>query len=179
MKRVIIVGKGGSGKDYLRKKLEKRGFKYCVSYTSRPPRDGEKDGIDYHFIDMKQADIMIEKEEFYEYVVFNQWIYGTSIEGFYSSNLFIMTPSGLSKIKDVDRKESMVIYLDINEEVRKDRLSKRNDADKIERRLKADKNDFLHFTDFDLRITDPNFTLNTLTDLLKILPTHESADPFN
>jgi guanylate kinase len=44
-KRVIIVGKGGSGKDHLRKSLSEIGYNYCVSHTSRPPRQDEENGI--------------------------------------------------------------------------------------------------------------------------------------
>jgi len=158
MKRLIVVGKGGSGKDYLRKKLEKRGFKYCVSHTSRPPREGEIDGEDYHFISLDTAiHEFINKGKFYEHVVFNKWIYGTSLEEFNSSNLFIMTPSGLASMNPHDREESFVVYLDIPEDVRRDRLSKRNDADKLERRLEADYEDFKNFFDYDERITDPLF----------------------
>lgn len=158
MKRLIIVGKGGSGKDYLRKKLEDRGFKYCVSHTTRPPRKGEEDGKDYHFISVDSATKnYIETGMFYEHVVFNEWIYGTSIEEFYSSNLFIMTPSGLSAVDPKDRKESFVVYLDINEETRKERLLKRNDVDNLTRRLNADYLDFKDFKNFDERVEDPYF----------------------
>lgn len=158
MKRLIIVGKGGSGKDHLRKKLEEVGFKYCVSHTTRPPREGEENGKDYHFISKEEATkYYIETNMFYEYVVFNDWVYGTSIEEFHSSNLFIMTPSGLSSMKPEDRIESFVVYLDIDESVRRERLSQRNDADKLERRLNADYLDFKNFTDFDERIEDPYF----------------------
>ena len=158
MKRLIIVGKGGSGKDHLRKKLEERGFKYCISHTTRPPREGEVNGKDYHFISLDTAiHGFILENKFYEHVVFNEWIYGTSVDEFYSSNLFIMTPSGLKSMNPEDRKESFVVYLDIDEETRRDRLSKRNDADKLERRLKADYLDFKDFTDFDDRVEDPYF----------------------
>jgi len=158
MKRLIIVGKGGSGKDHLRKKLEDKGFKYCVSHTTRPPREGEEDGKDYHFISLDTAiHGFIETKRFYEHVVFNDWIYGTSLEEFYSSNLFIMTPSGLESMKREDRIESFVVYLDIDESTRRERLSQRNDADKLERRLNADYLDFKDFKDFDERIEDPYF----------------------
>jgi guanylate kinase len=158
-KRLIIVGKGGSGKDYMRKILELRGFKYCVSHTTRPPREGEINGKDYYFITEDEANRdFIEKGLFYEYVSFNDWIYGTSIDEFISSDLFIMTPSGLSSMEKLDREESFVVYLDIDEKTRRERLSSRNDADVLERRLGADREDFLKFSDFDARITDPFFT---------------------
>lgn len=160
-KRIIIVGKGGSGKDHLRKELEKIGFRYCVSHTTRPPREGEINGKDYYFISRDSAaHEFVSRGKFYEHVIFNGWVYGTSIEEFLKSNLFIMTPSGLSKMKESDRKESFVVYLDIDESVRKERLSKRNDADVLERRLEADKKDFSSFVDFDYIITDPFFSVN-------------------
>lgn len=158
MKRLIIVGKGGSGKDHLRKKLQSSGFKYCVSHTTRPPREGEVNGEDYHFISLDAAvHEFVKGGKFYEYVFFNEWVYGTSLEEFHSSNLFIMTPSGLRSLSPEDRAESFVVYLDIDEDTRRDRLSRRNDADKLERRLKADYLDFKDFNDFDDRVEDPYF----------------------
>lgn len=158
MKRLIIVGKGGSGKDHLRKILQERGFRYCVSHTTRPPRTGEVNGKDYHFISSDVAhQEFIRSGNCYEHVIFNGWIYLTSLDEFNSSNLFIMTPSGLLSMKPDDRKESFVLYLDIDEQTRRLRLSKRNDADKLERRLEADCNDFKDFFDYDVSITDPYF----------------------
>lgn len=48
---VIIVGASGTGKSTLQKNLEKGGYKKIITYTTRPPREGEQDGIDYHFVD--------------------------------------------------------------------------------------------------------------------------------
>lgn len=155
-KRLIIVGKGGSGKDHLRKILVERGFRYCISHTTRPIREGEENGKDYWFIHSHQLPSMAEY--FYEAVYFNNWFYGTSLEEFYSSNLFIMTPKGISKLKPEDREESIVVYLNIEEETRKKRLEERRDADDVTRRLEADFHDFHDFVDFDFEIKDSNFT---------------------
>ncbi len=129
------------------------GFKYCVSHTSRPIREGEKEGEDYYFVNESHFSSGI----FYEKVIFNGWFYGTSMEEFQSSNLFIMTPSGLAKMPRKDREQSHVIYLDIDEDTRRERLSKRRDADDVERRLKADEIDFGNFSDFDRIIKNPDF----------------------
>jgi len=157
IRRIVIVGKGGSGKDYLRKNLEILGYKYCTSHTTRSAREGEVNGVDYFFISDSEAESLILNDSFYECVTFNNWIYGTSKSEFYSSQLFIMTPSGLSKLLPEDRSESFVVYLDIEEPIRRNRLMQRNDADNVERRLAADHNDFEGFNDYDLRITDPTF----------------------
>ena len=160
-KRIIFVGKAGSGKDYARQQMENYGFRYCISHTTRPPRDGETNGIDYHFISLDSAiHHFIEKELLYEYVMFNGWFYGTSIEEFRKSNLFIMTPGGISKLKPKDRDESFIVYIDIPIDIRRERLLKRKDADNVDRRLTADENDFENFSDFDHRITDPNFIID-------------------
>ena len=150
-----MVGKGASGKDYARKVLENSGFVYCVSHTTRPPREEEIDGVDYHFIRDHEMDGAI----FYEYVIFNEWFYGTSMYEFNNSNLFIMTPSGVSKLKPEDRKNSFIVYFDMDENIRKSRLLERKDADIVNRRLEADEEDFRNFVDFDYRITDPHFRI--------------------
>lgn len=157
MKRLILVGPGASGKDYARKKLEEMGLKYCCSHTTRPKRKDEVDGHDYFFINEDEATTLIPQDFFYEWVRFNSWIYGTSNKEFTNSDLFIMTPSGIAKLKDQDRRESFIIYFDIDLETRKERLSARGDADTVERRLLADGRDFENFMDYDYKITDPNF----------------------
>jgi guanylate kinase len=165
-KRVIIVGKGGSGKDHLRKSLSEMGYKYCVSHTSRPPRQGEEDGVDYFFVGIEDvSDPVFLEKNFYEWVTFNGWFYGTSVSEFKQSDLLIMTPSGVEKLRPEDRKDSHIIYLDIPEEIRRQRLLSRRDADHVERILTADQEDFSNFDDYDEQITDPFFNLQNLSFL--------------
>jgi len=157
-KRIILVGKAASGKDHLRKKFESRGFKYAVSYTTRPPRENEIDGKDYFFITDEEATNMVESNMFYEYVHFNGWLYGTTVTQFYMDDLFIMTPAGLSHIKPEDRSSSFIIYTDIDMSTRITRLTNRDmPGDSLSRRIKADELDFMDFNDYDLRITNADF----------------------
>lgn len=153
--KIILVGRGGSGKDFLRRKFESRGFKYCVSYTSRPKRPGEKEGVDYYFVD--DAFFIENPDLFYEIHDFNGWKYGRTIEDFEKSSLLIMTPSGIRCIKKEHRKDCFIIYLNPDRETIKKRLMSRNDADSAERRLIADDFDFLEFTDYDMIIKNEDF----------------------
>lgn len=158
--RIVLVGKATSGKDYLRKKFESRGFKYQISYTTRPPREGEVNGKDYFFISKEEADRMTQNGEWYESVEFNGWIYGTSNAQFYAEgcSVFIMTPSGLAHIKPEDRAETFVIYLDPHQDVINQRLKLRMmPGDSAKRRKLADIEQFEDFTDYDMRITTENF----------------------
>lgn len=153
--KIIIVGPGGSGKDFLRKKMVNRGFKYGISFTSRPPREGEEEGIDYYYRDEdffeSNSDIFLELQEF------NGWKYGISKGEFATKDLFILSPAGLRSLHKDFRKDSFVIYLNPSEEIRKERLEKRNDADSVERRLIADRKDFFEFLDYDIIITKEDF----------------------
>jgi len=155
--RIILVGKAASGKDHMRKQLESKGFKYAISYTTRPPRSNEENGKDYIFISKEEFEDMIKDDLFYEHVSFNGWYYGTSKRQFYEDDVFIMTPHGLSLVSPEDRKQSIVFFFDIPYDIRKERLSLRSDADTVDRRLEADEKDFSGFTDFDIHITNENF----------------------
>jgi len=156
-KRIIIVGKGGSGKDYLKDIFVKRGFNSSVSFTTRPPRTGEICGKEYYFCSDEQFQEMIDNNKFFEYKQFNGWFYGTSKLEFNTADVFIMTPPSIDDLSKEDRKSSMIIYLDIEESIRKKRLSNRNDSDSVKRRLLADNKMFQNFTNYDLRLSDPNF----------------------
>lgn len=157
-KRIILAGPGASGKDHMRKLLESRGFKYAVSYTTRPPRPGEIDAKDYYFITETECQLMKDNNAFYEIIDFNGWSYGTSNLQFHRDDVFIMTPSGIAHLKPEDRANSFIMYFDIDEAIRRDRLSARvMPGHSVEARLQADRELFEGFTDFDIKITDPNF----------------------
>jgi len=169
-KRVILVGKAGAGKDYARKICEQwLGMTYQVSYTTRPPREDEQDGVDYHFIPMRIFNRMINEDKWYEHVKFNGWNYGTTREQFYTEgSVFIMTPSGLSHLSPQDLKESLVIYLDIPMEIREQRMIERKgNADSVSRRLHADEIDFVDFLEYDEKITDPYYKIIDLYKIIK------------
>jgi guanylate kinase len=156
-KRIILVGRAASGKDHMRKQLEKAGYKYAVSYTTRPPRTGEIEGKDYFFLSEEKFKEMIANNEFYEHVSFNNWYYGTTNKQFYNDDVFIMTPHGLSCVKPEDRKNSFVIFFDMKEGIRRRRLMERSDADSVDRRLIADNLDFEGFKDFDIVVKNHDF----------------------
>lgn len=153
--KIIIVGPGGSGKDYLRKKMVNRGFEYGVSFTSRPPREGEQEGVDYYYRDSEFFEV--NNEIFLEVQEFNGWKYGISKGEFSVKNLFILSPAGLKSLPRELRADSFVIYLNPLEEIRVKRLEERNDADNVGRRLIADRKDFFEFSDYDMIISNEDF----------------------
>lgn len=176
-KSIVFVGKGGSGKDYAVSLMKKDGYIYIPSYTTRPPRKGEVDGVNYKFISDLKFHMMMFNDDFAEYNRFEYksesgesgvWYYGRTIQqmGLSAINdktVMILTPSGVSNIPKSIRNDLTVVFLDIDESVLKERLMSRKDkSDSWERRLFSDRSDFLGFSDYDVRITDHNFDLNTL-----------------
>jgi len=167
-KRLILVGKAASGKDYARKICQQLGLKYAVSYTTRPPREGEEDGKDYLFLQPEEFEFMIKKDQMYEYVVFNEWYYGTTNKQMEEDKVFIMTPKGLAHLDPSDRDESYVVYFDIPENIRRKRMEERvGNADSVDRRIEADEIDFADFTNHNHIITSPDFTKKDIIKIIK------------
>jgi hypothetical protein len=95
------------------------------------------------------------------------WYYGITKEEFERAQVFIMTPGEFACIDAETRKNCFVVYLDIDREIREDRILGRNDKnDSVQRRLDADEEDFKGFGDYDLRVTDPDFTAEDVYDLM-------------
>ena len=157
---LIIVGKSSVGKDTIQKEVLKLGYKPVVSYTTRPPRNGEVDGIAYHFITKEE---FLKKEEdgfFAETTSYNvasgdTWHYGSAIEDLEEDKVMIVNPEGLKQIKKIKTLNPIAFYLMADEETIWNRLRIRgDDALEARRRLNADDVDFadiINYVDFCLR----------------------------
>jgi guanylate kinase len=78
---VIISGPSGSGKTTICKQLMNNSrISRSISYTTRKPRDGEEEGIDYHFIKKSEFEKLIDGNKLVEYAEYNGSLYGTPIE---------------------------------------------------------------------------------------------------
>lgn len=77
---VILSGVSGAGKDTIKKELIKRmdDVISLPSYTSRKPRVGEEEGVQYHFVTKEEFEEKIKNNEFYEYDLHHDNYYGTS-----------------------------------------------------------------------------------------------------
>jgi len=81
-KLVVISAPSGTGKGTVINKLLKKhpDFAFSVSATTRKPRPGETDGVDYYFISKERFKEMIESNEFLEYADYVGEYYGTPIK---------------------------------------------------------------------------------------------------
>jgi guanylate kinase len=79
----VVSSPSGAGKTTLTRRLllEYSGrLRFSVSYTTRPPRPGERDGVDYHFVDEARFEKMVQADELAEWAHVHGNRYGTSDE---------------------------------------------------------------------------------------------------
>jgi len=79
---IVISGPSGVGKDTLIKRLLElhQNLRYSVSCTTRAPRPGEVDGVDYSFVSRERFQQLIDEGAFLEHATYNGNLYGTLIE---------------------------------------------------------------------------------------------------
>ena len=80
---VVVSAPSGCGKDTVFKEIRKKrdDIVESVSATTRKPRDGEIDGVNYYFLSDDEFKKLIEKDGLLEYAVYNNCYYGTPVEG--------------------------------------------------------------------------------------------------
>lgn len=146
-----IMGYSGTGKSTIARMASKRsGVDLIVSYTSRPVRPNEKDGVDYHFVDFDHFEA--NKDDFIEireYTVFDGsvWKYGYKKSSFSDKNkdyVVVIETDGYEAFKQYFGKDQvMIVFIDSKEEDILARLSKRGDnPEEIKRRISDDKEKF-------------------------------------
>lgn len=151
-----IIGKSSSGKDSVYKRLIlKMGLKPIVLYTTRPMRENEQEGREYHFVTrdcfekMKKTGDVIE-ERIYN-TIHGEWIYFTarsSIDLSSGSCLGIGTLESYVKMKENFGEAVVPIYIEVEDGIR---LSRALERERLEaspkyaelcRRFLADSEDF-------------------------------------
>lgn len=147
-KIIILIGESACGKDTICAKLIGKNTKRLVTYTTRPPRDNEKDGVDYHFV-TKDEFFNLNLIEYREYkTVFGTWYYGSADENINLSKndyVIVLTPDGAQSFIDHFGVENCIVfYIYVPKKIRTERAMKRPNfnSDEWERRLIADKHDF-------------------------------------
>jgi|SRR5215472_13274858 len=77
---LILSSPSGAGKTTLTRRLKQRfaDLEFSVSHTTRPPREGEVPGRDYHFVDRERFGRMVAGDEFLEWAEVHDNLYGTS-----------------------------------------------------------------------------------------------------
>ena len=114
---IIICGKTNSGKSTLKNALLQHGFESIVTYTTRSPRPGEINGVDYHFVSEEEFE-NLKKEQLLEwsgYTKDGQIVQvGSSKESYMQpgKHVAILDAAGLKALK-ISKIPYEAYYLDI------------------------------------------------------------------
>jgi guanylate kinase len=177
------MGKSASGKDTLQNELIQKGFERVVTATTRPMREGEQDGKDYHFLSEEAFNQLKSENGFVESTLFNGVQYGCpkAALNFDKQQCIILEPEGVQNFqKEFGRKNMFVVYMDLDEEIRKLRSDIRGSVDEEawQKRVESDNKRFDkalvdELTDFHLDCTgamkqgeNPKHTAVRLLDAL-------------
>ena len=140
----ILIGKSGCGKTAVMNKLtSKRKFLRFITTTTRPVRKGEKDGITYDFTDKKTFFEGVKNDKFIEYRAYNTYCDGKPVTWYYGSPkkdlkktrnyVIILDIEGAEKfVKHYGKENCAVIYIDVPDDIRKERAVKRGDFNETE-----------------------------------------------
>jgi guanylate kinase len=78
---IVVSGPAGSGKGtVLSRLLADDNYRYSVSATTRAPRPGEVDGVNYHFLTKERFEELISADRFLEYAQYAENYYGTPLD---------------------------------------------------------------------------------------------------
>lgn len=178
---IVLIGESASGKSSIEKELVNMGFNHVVSYTTRPPRQGEINGTDYHFITEEQFNSMVHNNEFCENSTYRGWYYGSAKADYKDKTVIVTNPHGLRQIRKQSNLDVYSVYINIPRNERLIKLLERGDnVDEACRRSLSDEGQFTGIKDEVNSILDNQGYKLTPRDLaLKIIGGYNDRDKNN
>lgn len=179
-KLIIISSPSGGGKDSVIRALLKI-FPHSsrlITTTSRPKRPGNKEGIDYYFVNQKQFKKEIENDNFIEYNIYSGNYYGTrkrDLQKKLMNNKIVFTQMEVNGKHNLDRLNipHLSIYLlPENLKVLQQRITKRGGLTnkQINNRMNIAKTEIKESIDYDYRLINKegkiNETINKITEII-------------
>lgn len=163
---LVISSPSGAGKTTLAHLLaEHERLEFSVSYTTRAPRPGEREGVDYKFVTEDEFSRMIERGEFAEWAVVHGSRYGTAVHTVNRAledgkdYLFDIDYQGGAQIRRQWPEESVLVFIlppSMAELERRLRRRATDAPDAIERRLAMAMRELEHFGEYDYLVVNDN-----------------------
>ena len=136
---ICLIGKSGSGKNYIASKLERKGFTSVKSYTTRSMRPDDPNDINTHtFISPDR--VSEYKDDIVADTYFNGNYYFATASQLNAADIYILDVVGLKQLyKNYKGKDILAFYFECDSSICGDRMAKRGDSDEaIMSRLQYD-----------------------------------------
>ncbi|MBI4315881.1 MAG: guanylate kinase [Chloroflexi bacterium] len=173
---IVISGPSGVGKDAVLQRMKERGvpMHFVVTATTRAPRPGEADGVDYFFVSNDTFAEMIERNDLLEYaIVYNDY------KGIPKQQVRAALASGHDVILRIDvqgaatiRKicpDALLIFMTTGSEeelVQRLTARKTETPEGLKLRIATARRELQRLTEFDYCIVNPEFHLESAVDAL-------------
>ena len=142
MSVIVLIGESANGKSTTEKILNsKYHYNRTISYTTRTPRVGEKDGVDYHFITKDEFIEKMNDDFFAEVGSYKGNYYGSVIDDYGEYTVCVLTPHGMRQIKKTlgNKQDVVTFYLKVDARDRIIKALKRGDEiNEVFRRYQSD-----------------------------------------
>ena len=185
---IIVSGPSGAGKDTIVGKLIEldSDFSLSVSATTRAPRGGEKDGVDYYFYTEDEFAQKIRNGEFVEYAKYGSKYYGTlksDVKRRIDSGktvILVIEVHGAENVKRLYPDALSVFIMPPSEAVLEQRLRRRcTDSDsEIARRMDIAKNEIKQSGNYDYTVVNDELE-KAVGDVYKIIKNHKCKTNVN
>ena len=185
---VVISSTSGGGKDSVIRELLKifPNSVRLVTTTSRPPRPGNKDGVDYYFISREEFENRLKQDEFVEYNEYAGNLYGIEklrLEESLANNEIVFTQIEVNGKHNLDKKQikhlSIFLVPDSFENLA-ERIRGRGGVteEKLKERLEIAKKEVEESSDYDYRVINVQGKFKeTVEKVADIVRSHSSIDP--
>lgn len=124
---IVLVGESASGKSTIERNLSTMGLNRVISYTTRPKRENETDGVDYHYITKDEFRSKLKEGFFAEHTSYRDWYYGSAVEDCTDDNVIVANPHGLRQLNKMPNINVISFYVKAPERVRLIRMLNRSD----------------------------------------------------
>ena len=161
---IIISGPAGTGKTESCKLLKKKlpNLNIIVSHTTRKPRPGELEGVDYHFISKEEFEVKIKENKFLEWAKVHTNYYGISFESIEITQdkefdiLLELDIQGIKTLRKMSFNGIFILILppSINEMTKRLKNRGTETEESIEIRIKNGKEEIKNYKKFDYIITN-------------------------
>ncbi|MBQ8994465.1 MAG: guanylate kinase [Oscillospiraceae bacterium] len=158
----VLSGPSGCGKDTVVKclKLMRDDIFLSVSCTTRAPREGEKEGVDYYYLTQEQFDELVETGQMLEYNFYAGNYYGTSCAELERGRdlgkvvILVIDVNGAHNVRRLYPDSTLIFLLPPSMEVLRERIARRGVTNDVEERMEIARAEIEDSINFDVRIVN-------------------------